>query len=76
MCVCVCVLIFLQKTDVSATTENEPTDQTTTVGLANEEDLTLRVSMYSVVLQVHTDMVSDEVMEYCHHTIMFHVVLV
>jgi len=43
----------LQKTDSEV--ENELTDQA--VGLTNEEDLTLRVSMYSVVLQTHTDMV-------------------
>lgn len=53
-------MILLQKTDTSVDSsniENEVTDQATTMGLTNEEDLTLRVSMYSVVLQIHTDTV-------------------
>ena len=53
-------MILLQKTNTGATTdntENEIAEQMTALGLTNEEDLSLRVSMYSVVLQIHTDMV-------------------
>lgn len=53
-------MIFLQKTDATATAanaENELMDQMTALGLTNEQDLSLRVSMYSVVLQIHSDIV-------------------
>ena len=53
-------MIFLQKTDATATAanaENELMDQMTALGLTNEQDLSLRVSVYSVVLQIHSDIV-------------------
>ena len=53
-------MMFLQKTDATVTAanaENELMDQMTALGLTNEQDLSLRVSMYSVVLQIHSDIV-------------------
>ena len=53
-------MMFLQKTDATATAanaENELMDQMAALGLTNEQDLSLRVSMYSVVLQIHSDIV-------------------
>lgn len=50
----------LQKSDTNAktgATDNEPIDQMTALGLTNNEDLSLRVSMYSIVLQIHSDTV-------------------
>lgn len=55
--------MLLQKTDTGAmagNVENEIAEQMTALGLTNEEDLSLRVSMYSVVLQIHTDTVRVE----------------
>ena len=57
--------MLLQKTDAGATTsgntENEIAEQMAALGLTNEEDLSLRVSMYSVVLQIYTDLVRQKV---------------
>ena len=65
--------MLLQKTDAGATTggntENEIAEQMTALGLTNEEDLSLRVSMYSVVLQIHTDMVREKVIVNAIHYI-------